>query len=516
MNESNHSKSAILLITLTLLGRVTGLFREMVLSYVYGTSGMSDAYSVAVTFSTVIFAGIAVAILNGYIPSAVSEAQRGKLLSYTSGMLKTTAMVACLLVACLLMSLPLLIRVMARGFSAETFSVTIQLSRYIVLAAPLLCFIELFAGYLQIKGHFWALPLQSITENCVLIGVFLVSAEDVNRIGVGYVLALVVPLLVIVWSSKRNGFHLVSPQQSKEKVAETWRLIFPTLGIQFATLVNSVVDRSFASTLSEGTVSSLRYASLLCDVVVSVFAVSISMVRYPQIAMVMEKGDKKKTAEAIVSTLDTLLLLIIPIAGFLVCGAYPVIKLMFERGAFTAQNTAVTSVLLRLYAFSILSASIQEFLARVFLAAKESKTLLAIQAVYVFLNICLNGLLIKLWGAEGLAAATSIASVFSAAFMLILLKRWYPTLDLKTLGLRFIKSAAAVGAFLVAGFAAKAVISLESAGLFGVCAFLLGSGISAVVIYIACLTGLRDRTLLSFLRQPFSLLNRKQHPKQQK
>ena len=503
MNESNHSKSAILLITLTLLGRVTGLFREMVLSYVYGTSGMSDAYSVAVTFSTVIFAGIAVAILNGYIPSAVSEAQRGKLLSYTSGMLKTTAMVACLLVACLLMSLPLLIRVMARGFSAETFSVTIQLSRYIVLAAPLLCFIELFAGYLQIKGHFWALPLQSITENCVLIGVFLVSA-------------LVVPLLVIVWSSKRNGFHLVSPQQSKEKVAETWRLIFPTLGIQFATQVNSVVDRSFASTLSEGTVSSLRYASLLCDVVVSVFAVSISMVRYPQIAMVMEKGDKKKTAEAIVSTLDTLLLLIIPIAGFLVCGAYPVIKLMFERGAFTAQNTAVTSVLLRLYAFSILSASIQEFLARVFLAAKESKTLLAIQAVYVFLNICLNGLLIKLWGAEGLAAATSIASVFSAAFMLILLKRWYPTLDLKTLGLRFIKSAAAVGAFLVAGFAAKAVISLESAGLFGVCAFLLGSGISAVVIYIACLTGLRDRTLLSFLRQPFSLLNRKQHPKQQK
>ena len=291
MNESNHSKSAILLITLTLLGRVTGLFREMVLSYVYGTSGMSDAYSVAVTFSTVIFAGIAVAILNGYIPSAVSEAQRGKLLPYTSGMLKTTAMVACLLVACLLMSLPLLIRVMARGFSAETFSVTIQLSRYIVLAAPLLCFIELFAGYLQIKGHFWALPLQSITENCVLIGVFLVSAEDVNRIGVGYVLALVVPLLVIVWSSKRNGFHLVSPQQSKEKVAETWRLIFPTLGIQFATQVNSVVDRSFASTLSEGTVSSLRYASLLCDVVVSVFAVSISMVRYPQIAMVMEKGD---------------------------------------------------------------------------------------------------------------------------------------------------------------------------------------------------------------------------------
>ena len=209
---------------------------------------------------------------------------------------------------------------------------------------------------------------------------------------------------------------------------------------------------------------------------VSVFAVSISMVRYPQIAMVMEKGDKKKTAEAIVSTLDTLLLLIIPIAGFLVCGAYPVIKLMFERGAFTAQNTAVTSVLLRLYAFSILSASIQEFLARVFLAAKESKTLLAIQAVYVFLNICLNGLLIKLWGAEGLAAATSIASVFSAAFMLILLKRWYPTLDLKTLGLRFIKSAAAVGAFLVAGFAAKAVISLESAGLFGVCAFLLEIG----------------------------------------
>ena len=198
------------------------------------------------------------------------------------------------------------------------------------------------------------------------------------------------------------------------------------------------------------------------------------------------------------------------------CAAYPVIKLMFERGAFTAQNTAATSVLLRLYAFSILSASIQEFLARVFLAAKKSKTLLAIQAVYVFLNICLNGLLIKLWGAEGLAAATSIASVFSAAFMLILLKRWYPTLDLKTLGLRFIKSAAAVGAFLAAGFAARAVISLESAGLFGVCAFLLGSGISAVVIYISCLTGLRDRTLLLFLRQAFSLLNRKQHPKQQK
>lgn len=501
---------------LTLLGRITGLFREMVLSYTYGTSSMSDAYSVAVTFSAVIFAGIAVAVLNGYIPAAVSESQYGRLLSYTSGMLKTTAAIAYLLAACLLATLPLLIRIMARGFSAEAFSTTIQLSRYIILAAPLLCFIELFAGYLQIRGHFWALPLQSITENCVLIGVFLVSAESATRIGVGYGLTLAVPLLVIVWASRQNGFSLEPTRQSREKVAETWRLIIPTLGIQFATQVNSVVDRSFASTLPEGTVSSLRYASLLCDVVVSVFAVSISMVRYPQISMVMEKGDREKTAKEIGKTLDTLLLLIVPIAGFLLCIAYPIIKLMFERGAFTAQDTAVTSVLLRLYTFSILSASIQEFLARVFLAAKASKTLLAIQSVYVLLNICLNGLLIRLWGAGGLAAATSIASILPATLMLALLKRRYHALDLKILALRLVKSAAAVGVFLISEFAVNMVVSVEGMGFFGVCVFLLGSGILAMAIYIACLAGLRDRTLLQLLKKAVSLLNQKRDSKRQK
>ena len=514
MNESNHSKSTILLISLTLLGRITGLFREMVLSYVYGTSSMSDAYSVAVTFSTVVFAGIAVAILNGYIPSAVAEAQHGRLLSYTNGMLKTTALIAYSLATGLLLALPLLIRIMARGFSMDAFSATIQLSRYIILAAPLLCFIELFAGYLQIKGQFWALPVQSITENCILIGVFLIAAENANHIGIGYGLALVVPLLVIVWSSKRHGFSLESSEKSKEKVAEAWRLIFPTLGIQFATQINTVVDRSFASTLSEGTVSSLRYASLLCDVVVSVFAASISMVRYPQIAIVMEKGNKDETAEAISDTLDTLLLLIIPIAGFLLCSAHPVIKLMFERGAFTAQNTATTSVLLRLYTFSILCASIQEFLARVFLAAKKSKTLLGIQIMYVFLNICLNSLLIKSWGAGGLAAATSIASVFPVVLMLAFLKRRYPAFDLTILGMRFIKSAAGVGAFLFTSFVVKAIIPLATDGFFGVCIFLLETGILAITVYIVCLVGLRDRTLLSLLRQFVSLLSRKRDPKQ--
>ncbi len=72
MSNMNIRNKAMVLMMFTMIGRATGLLREMMLSYFFGASAISDAYVVATTFSSVIFAGLAASILNGYIPQAVN------------------------------------------------------------------------------------------------------------------------------------------------------------------------------------------------------------------------------------------------------------------------------------------------------------------------------------------------------------------------------------------------------------------------------------------------------------
>lgn len=413
---------ALMLMGLTMIGRITGLLREVMLSYFFGASAISDAYVVATTFSTVIFAGLAAAILNGYVPQAVVlDSKQNNY--YTTKFLLQTVIVSIVLSFVLLLLLDYILLVLAKGFAPEAMNYARQLSRYVIVFSPLLCVINVMVGYLQVNNSFNAASLQSILTNTVMIIVFYLSLGNVLKLGMGYGFSLILPTITIILFAFKKGYQIqYSSDVMREEAKATWGIIVPTLGVQLAIQINSIIDRSFASTLKEGTVSSMKYAFLICTLVVSIIAVSIGMIRYPQIAKLLSYNSRKDLSGVINDTIQQTCLLILPISITIIVFSKSVIEILFQHGAFTEQDTLYTAPILQIYAAMIIANSFQEIISRVLLAAKHTRALFYIYIIYVGLNILFNVYLIRMMGARGLALGTTLSTYLCVIFMMAYLK----------------------------------------------------------------------------------------------
>lgn len=500
MNKSNRITALLML--LTLFGRATGLLREIMLSYIYGASAMSDAYVIATTFSSVFFAGIAAAVLNGYIPVAVEEDEKGRLNQYTRDMMLITSVGTYLFSLIIVILLNPILLLMAKGFSADAFGYAHRLSIYILAFSPILCIINVLIGYLQIKGIFLISALQSVVTNIIMVVVFYVTLNDVNRMGIGYGLSVGVPFLVILFVSSRYGFcNLKGSVYKGKSICRTWKLIIPTLGVQLAAQVNSVIDRAFASTLEEGAVSSLKYAFLICTMVVSIIAVSIGTVKYPKLALAYGEKRESLAVDIFSQMMNGMMLCVIPIIFGVLFLAHPIIKILFEHGAFLEADTVRTAVLLQIYAFSILGNSFQEIISRILLAAKKARALFVLYTGYVLLNILFNSCFVKCLGARGLALGTTLSTLLSVIAMLWYLKREYRSFKYAKIGKTF-------GKVLIASLGMTSGLMLVKALMYNVpqTGFwtLLQVSISVIlgaVVYFVILAGLKEEHVLEmFMR----------------
>lgn len=438
--KNNTSRVTVLLMVLTMIGRMTGLFREMMLSYIYGASAMSDAYVVATTFSSVIFAGIAAAILNGYVPIAVEEHEKGNLSRYTNNMLLVTLILIYVFAFILIICLNPILSIMAKGFSEASYNYTYKLSLYILMFSPILCIINILIGYLQIKGCFLISALQSVITNIIMIMVFYVTINHVDALGIGYGFSVTVPFLLILLIAYKKEYRIFSRVEWKNRnIFRTWKLIIPTLGVQLAAQFNSIIDRSFASLLEEGTVSSLKYAFLICTMAVSIIAVSIGTVQYPKLALAFSEKKEEYAVDIFTQAMNHVLLIVVPIVFGTIFLAVPIIRILFEHGAFTAEDTKRTSVLLQIYAFAILGNSFQEIISRILLAAKRAKALFILYTGYVLLNIVFNVWFVEIWKAKGLAFGTTLSTLVSVCVMLFYLKWKYQCFRFAKLGIPFVK-----------------------------------------------------------------------------
>lgn len=500
MKKISTSRTTILLMIFTLLGRITGLFREMMLSYIYGASAMSDAYVVATTFSSVIFAGIAAAILNGYVPVAVEANQKNELRMYTNGMVLTTLFLTCLLAVLLLILLHPMLSFMASGFPEITYSYAYDLSIYVILFSPLLCLINVFAGYLQIKGNFYASAMQSLATNIIMIVVFYVTVGNAHTLGMGYGFSVAVPFLIILFCAYREGYiHNKCDDVKRDDVLQTWKLIVPTLGVQLAAQINNIIDRSFASSLEEGTVSALKYAFLLCTMVVSIIAVSIGMVKFPKIAEAFNKKREDDAVAFFTSSMNSVVVIIIPIIFGMIFLAKPIIRLLFEHGAFLPSDTNRTAMLLQIYAFVILGNSFQEIISRVLMAAKKARALFFLYVGYVVLNIVLNMCFIKIWRANGLALGTTLSTIISVVVMLVYLKLQYTSFKFKNIAKPFFKACISAGVMLFVLMIVSKLFRISIVSFTGCVIYLVGSVFIGVIVYASVLLLLKEEMALNIL-----------------
>jgi len=414
---------------LLFLSKILGFVRETVIAAYFGTSMVADAYQIATMIPIVIFDAVAVALAVTFIPvftDVFTEYGEEEAKKFVRELAATVTWVVFVLTLLGLIFSPYIVKLIAPGFTAEKYRITVELTRILL---PLIIFrvlAGLTSGYLNAKKRFLIPALMGLALNFCVIGAMVFFANDwgIKSLAVGTLLGTAGMLLIQMPSALKNGLCMgLRPNLSNNYIR---RIFYLSIPVFFSSAVNQVsftVDRIMASSLPTGAISSLTYANRLNGFVLGIFVASLNTVFFPSLA---ELASQKKTDElkhTLRSIIKLTSLIVFPMMVGLMILRVPIIKLLFERGSFDQYSTQQTAIALLMFALGLSSFALRDVLNRVFYVLKDSKTPTYNAAIAVGFNIFLNFLLIKKMGHGGLALATTLSGTFTVILLFYSLRK---------------------------------------------------------------------------------------------
>jgi putative peptidoglycan lipid II flippase len=425
------ARAATLVMALFLLSRIAGLAREMIIGARFGTSADLDAYLAAFRVPDLLFQLVAGGALgSAFIPVFTGCLTRRDL---TGGWRLFSAVTNLVLIVLTVLAVlagmvaPWLVRtILAPGFSPEQQELTVSLMRWMLVSTVVFGVSGIAMGVLNSFQHFLLPALAPLIYNLSIIAaaLFLAPALGVYALVIGVVvgslLHLDVQIFGLWWYGAR---YRITLGLSDPNVREVGRLMGPRVVGLAVVQVNFWVNTLLASRLSVGSISSLNYAWLLMLLPQGIVAQAAATAAFPTFAALEARGRYVELRHTVSSTLRGVLFLTIPAAVGLFVWRVPLIRMLLERGEFTARSTQMTAAALAFFAFGLIGHSVVEIVARAFYALHDTRTPVAVGVGAMALNVLLSVLLIQPLQHAGLALANTLATSIEMVLLLGLLVR---------------------------------------------------------------------------------------------
>ncbi len=451
--------------------RILGVVREQVLAALFGAGNAMDAYNVAYRIPNLmrdLFAEGAMS--SAFVPTftrhltTAGKESAWRLANYViNGLIVITLVIVVLGVA---FAEPL-VELFAGAYRgvAGKLELTVFLTR---LMLPFLTFVALAAacmGMLNSLHRFFIPALSPATYNvatitCALLLVPLMPGlglEPITAIAFGTLLGGVAQLALQWPILRREGFRYRPVLDwHDEGLRRVLVLMGPgTIGLA-ATQVNVFVNTILATSEGTGAVSWLNYAFRLMYLPIGLFGISIAAATLPAVSRHAALDDEQRVRGTVADGLTLMLMLNVPATVGLVVLATPIVRVIFERAAFTAADTAATAAALQFYAIGLVGYSIVRIASPVFYALGQNRTPVLVSVATVLVNAALNVALVRTMGYRGLALGTSIAALFNAAILMVLLRRRLDGIDGGRVAGAFLRIVVASALMAAAAIAADA------------------------------------------------------------
>jgi putative peptidoglycan lipid II flippase len=412
----------------TVLSRVLGLVRDVVIAWAFGAGRETDAFFVAFRlpnflrrlFAEGAFAQAFVPILGEY-KSQRSHAEVRELAAHVAGSLGAVLLVV---TALGILAAPLLVMIFAPGFLAngEKYALTVQMVR---ITFPYILFVSLTAfaaGLLNTYGRFGVPAFTPVLLNLALIGAAVwlapLMAEPVTALAWGVLVAGIAQLAFQLPFLKRLGL-LAWPRLSRahEGVRRIVRLMLPAAFGASVAQINLLVDTLIASFLVTGSVSWLYYSDRMVEFPLGVFAIAMATVILPSLS----KHHAEQADDAFSDTLDWALrwvaIVATPSALGLALLAEPILTTLFQYGAFSTRDVHMASLSLMAYSIGLLGFMLVKVLAPGYFARQDTRTPVRVGFIALGANLVLNLALVVPLKHAGLALATSLAAFINAGLL---------------------------------------------------------------------------------------------------
>ncbi len=418
----------------TMLSRIFGFLRDMVVAGFFGAGLVTDAFFVAFRIPNLLRRLLAEGSLTVSFVPVFTEylKQRSREEALELADVAFTAL-SVILVAVSLAGVvfsPLIVAVMAPGFVNDhaQYELTVLLTRFMF---PYIFFISLVAlcmGILNSLRHFAAPALSPVVLNISMILATLLLrdffGEPIFALAVGVMmggmlqLAMQWPFLLKMGVRLRPNFHFRHPGLKRIGL-----LMMPAAFGAAIYQINVFIGTVLASLLPKGSVSYLYYADRIVELPLGVFAIAVGTAALPSFSDQVARGEFEDFKRTIAFSLRLIMFITVPATVALVALREPILSVLFQRGAFDAAATLKTAEALLYYTLGLWAFSVIRVIVSAFYSLQDTKVPMKAAIVALVVNVVASLILMRPMQHGGLALATSLASAVNVLMLGVVLKK---------------------------------------------------------------------------------------------
>ncbi|MEX0347557.1 MAG: murein biosynthesis integral membrane protein MurJ [Rhizobiaceae bacterium] len=421
----------------TMASRILGFAREALIGAALGAGPVADAFYAAFRFPNLFRRIFAEGAFNAaFVPLFARELEGGgreAARRFAESVLAILIPVLLALSALAILFMPALVAwIIAPGFSDDPakFNMTVFMTRIMFPYLFCMSMVAMLSGILNSMRRYFLAAFVPVLLNVILVSVLLFGllgglsqSETGHLMAWGVFASGVAQLFFLIWGVRREGFSMtfVRPRMNPG-VNRLLVLMGPLVLTGGATQINLLVGQIIASA-QDGAIALLNYADRVNQLPLGVIGIAVGVVLLPELSRALKAGNAQEAAHLQNRSTEFALGLTVPAAVGLMVLAAPIINILYERGAFTAETTALTAAALVAFASGLPAYVMIKVFQASYFAREDTKTPMWFAFVQVAANIVLSLLFFPVYGHVAIAAATSVSAWMNAILLAVVLWR---------------------------------------------------------------------------------------------
>ena len=416
-SKQTIAAGAVWITTFALGSKVLGFIRQIITSALFGTSRGFDAVIIAQQpagfVSTIISSSFAAIAIPMYLEEKAKNGDKSakrfarSLLGFISVFLLVFGVI-------LFLFPDLFINVFAPGFPKKTFFLATKYLRIFSILPFFTGLTNIFGTFLRAERMFFQYSLASFTFNLITIPVLLLLASKMGAASyaVAWTAGTASMAFVAYLFGKKIWTAFPFARPFTHQMMKALYLAAPLfLSITVGT-INSIVDKAFAAYLPVGSVSALTYSFSIVGMISGLASSGLITSSFTSVSESTAIMDDEALERKTRILNETVIKMLSPIAAFTIVASSWIVEIIYQRGAFNTNSTAITSSALIGYSIMILTIPLNGILSNVYMAKKHTLRLALFSIPFILLNAGMDWWLMRSFKQAGIAASSSVVGIF--------------------------------------------------------------------------------------------------------
>ncbi|MEW6606959.1 MAG: murein biosynthesis integral membrane protein MurJ [bacterium] len=445
LSQQTWISAAFLLILIALISKILGFIREVLIARYFGISEEVDAYMVAITIYGLVGGVLGSAFSTSLIPlyqKTLNKCGMEKTKDFIKSIFTFTSITSILLMIAVFVLSKYVIKIIAPSLPESTMKLSVEMLKWLSLLVLGNALFNVLSSVYNALHHFKIPALTDLLSNlCVIITlIFFSGLWGIYALVIGLIIGIYFVVLILFFNALRLeiiGFRM------NFKTEEFKNFIYfnlPILLYIFLPQLTGIIENFFASSLKQGSISTLGYAKRLSEVVSTLLAANIAKATFPTFSLLSTEKKIVQLQDIVVKLNKQIIVYFLPLSFGLVFFSKEIITLVFMRGAFDSLAVEMTSNVFKFYAAILIANMILPIYFRLCYAFSDTTTPIKAFAISIVFMIPLYYYLTPILGINGIALTSSISILLTLIFTGISVRKKIQGLSIFALGKLFARS----------------------------------------------------------------------------